>query len=158
MKRMNKILLGIVCGICIVVGVICALNMYHPKNDYPSVNKIVLNRDVKKDTPTETSAEGKHTSKTTGIFDPVRIINLKLVRKGDYDYFTATLRNNTDDTLTYIKYNIFLFDEDGNIIQSEWSNWSGKLPPKSSTPIETMFKSLPDTKTFKVQIENYKFN
>lgn len=76
------------------------------------------------------------------IKSKVKITNKELVRDGDYYYFTGTIENNSDQTLSYVEVDIFLYDDSENLIGSEWTNWSGTLPPNGSTTIDTMIRAI----------------
>lgn len=64
--------------------------------------------------------------------------NLNVRSSGNYFDYDVTVRNNSDETLSYIKVDIYLKDSSQNIIYSDWTNWSGTLPPGASTTLDTM--------------------
>lgn len=167
MKRMNKILLGVVAIIFVVVGIICTINAKLTEKDYPVATKI--SRETKIET-TKESGVTKETTKSVeetqnkhGVIPGVTksaeerakiraekeettTLTIKMddfYQEGDYVYVEGTLKNNSPDYITYVKYNIMIGDEEGNIIQCEWSNWSGTLPPGASTPVHTMIRYTP---------------
>lgn len=65
--------------------------------------------------------------------------NLDWDISGYHDY-TVTLKNNSKETIRYIKVDIFLKDENKEIIHTDWTNWSGTLPPGASTTFDTTIK------------------
>ena len=64
--------------------------------------------------------------------------NLSVRDTGNYFDYEVTVKNNSNETLSYIKVNIYLKDAGKNIIYSDWTNWSGSLPPDGSTVLDTM--------------------
>ena len=78
--------------------------------------------------------EDKELAKQIEIVDQ----DLSTRSSGNYFDYTVTVKNNSDETLRYIKVNIYLKDADENIIYSDWTNWSGSLPPGGSTVLDTM--------------------
>lgn len=71
---------------------------------------------------------------------------------GNYFDYTVTVKNNSDETLRYIKVNIYLKDADENIIYSDWTNWSGSLPPGGSTVLDTMIPYQKDVEYYSVSV------
>lgn len=73
--------------------------------------------------------------------------NLTYRSKDYYDY-DITLYNDSNETITYIKINIYLKNDYEEIIHTDWTNWSGTLPPYSSVNIDTMIKKPKDTVSY----------
>lgn len=86
------------------------------------------------------------------ITSKVNVTDKQLVRDGDYYYFTGTIENNSDQTLSYVKVDIFLYDDLENLIGSEWTNWSGTLPPNGSTTIDTMIRAIEGYSSIKYSV------
>lgn len=171
MKRMNKILLGVVAIIFVIVAIIYTVNAKLAEKDYPVATKIsketkietTKESEVTKETIKETTKSVEEIQNKHGVIPGVtksaeeraRIraekeeattLTIKMddfYQEGDYVYVEGTLKNNSPDYITYVKYNIMIGDEEGNIIQCEWSNWSGILPPGASTPVHTMIRYTP---------------
>ena len=55
--------------------------------------------------------------------------NLRKIR------FTVT--NIGEETATYLKFDIKMYDSQGNVINTEWTNWTGNLNPKERCVVET---------------------
>lgn len=85
----------------------------------------------------------------------VEIVSKDLKLSGNYWDFTATLKNNTSYTITYVKYTIFLYDKDGNNIDTDWSNWTGSFKPGATINVDTMIKYSSDADKFSVVIDDY---
>ena len=87
----------------------------------------------------------------------LEIVDQSLTADGDYLYYKAKVQNNTNRTITYFKYNIYLYDTVGNNIDTDWSNWSGSLQSGAQVSIDTMLKrSSKDRVKYKVEFEDYK--
>lgn len=86
--------------------------------------------------------------------DEVKVIdqNLSATSSGSYYDYEATVQNNSDKSLSYIEINIYLMDVNDNIIYSDWTNWSGDLPPGATTVIDTMIPYQSGTVSYKVSI------
>ena len=61
--------------------------------------------------------------------DLITIENVSCVLDGDYYYYKGTINNNSRRTVSYVKYDIFMYNDEKKIIQTDWSNWTGTLPP-----------------------------
>ena len=79
--------------------------------------------------------------------------NLSVTSSGDYFDYAATIKNNSDKTLSYIEINIYLLDSEKNIIYSDWTNWSGTLPPGASTIVDTMFDYIDGVHYYRASVE-----
>lgn len=164
MKRTSKILVGVVVVIFMVISIICTINAKLAEKDYPVATKIsretteATKESVKEVTKSVEEIQNKHgviPGVTKSAEERARIraekeeattLTIKMddfYQEGDYVYVEGTLKNNSPDYITYVKYNIMIGDEEGNIIQCEWSNWSGILPPGASTPVHTMIRYTP---------------
>lgn len=64
--------------------------------------------------------------------------NLSVRDTGNYFDYEVTVKNNSDETLSYIEVNIYLKNASEEIIYSDWTNWSGSLPPGGFTMLDTM--------------------
>lgn len=92
------------------------------------------------------------------IVDDLKVEDQSLVLDGNYYDYEAQIKNNSNKTVTYIKVNIYLYDEDGNMVNTEWTNWSGSLPPEGSTYIDTMIKDTGNIEKFKTEIAEVSSN
>lgn len=92
------------------------------------------------------------------IVDDLKVEDQSLVLDGNYYDYEAQIKNNSNKTVTYIKVNIYLYDEDGNMVNTEWTNWSGSLPPGGSTYIDTMIKDTGNIEKFKTEIAEVSSN
>jgi flagellar basal body-associated protein FliL len=73
----------------------------------------------------------------------------------EYGYrdYTVTLKNNSKETIRYIKVDIFLKDENKEIVHSDWTNWSGTLPPGASTTLDTTIKYSGNYMYYSVRVD-----
>lgn len=73
----------------------------------------------------------------------------------EYGYrdYTVTLKNNSKETIRYIKVDIFLKDENKEIVHSDWTNWSGTLPPDASTTLDTTIKYSGNYMYYSVRVD-----
>lgn len=53
------------------------------------------------------------------------------------DKVTFTIKNNSDYTVSYVKFDIYLYDKNKNIVDTDWTNWSGSLLSKGSAVVDT---------------------
>lgn len=90
----------------------------------------------------------------TEVIDQLTKVEQNLIKDGNYYDYNLTLKNESDKTITYIKYNVYLMDENDNVIHSDWSNWSGKLLPDSQVKMDTMIDYIPNVKSFRYEIED----
>ncbi|MBN2879295.1 MAG: hypothetical protein JXN65_06640 [Clostridia bacterium] len=74
------------------------------------------------------------------IIDNVNILEDSLLLYDNHYYFDATVKNNSDETLKYIQIDIFLTDNNGDVIDSKWTNWSGTLIPGATAKLDTMIE------------------
>lgn len=88
------------------------------------------------------------------VIDQLTKVEQNLRKDGNYYDYDLTLKNESDKTITYIKYNIYLYDENENIIHSDWSNWSGKLLPDAQIKMDTMIDYIPGVEKFSYEIED----
>lgn len=88
------------------------------------------------------------------VIEELTKVEQNLSKDGDYFDYYLTLKNESDKTITYIKYNIYLMDENNNIIHSDWSNWSGKLLPDAQVKMDTMIDYIPNVSSFSFEIED----
>lgn len=78
--------------------------------------------------------------------------NLNVRSSRNYFDYEVTVKNNSDKTLSYIKVNIYLKDAAQNIIHSDWTNWSGSLPPGASTTLDTMLDYVEGVQYYSVSV------
>jgi len=64
---------------------------------------------------------------------PFEIKNIE--HDGDKLEFSVT--NNTTFNVSYIKFDIKIYDVSKNVIDTDWTNWSGNLHPGDSAKIDT---------------------
>lgn len=88
------------------------------------------------------------------VKDEIEIVkqNLSVRSGGNYFDYEVTIKNNSDETLSYVKVNIYLKDASQNIIHSDWTNWSGSLPPGASTTLDTMIDYIDNVKYYSVSV------
>lgn len=98
-------------------------------------------------------SEVENNEKTDDIKNQLTKVDQNLKKDGNYYDYDLTLKNESDKTITYIKYNVYLYDENENIIHSDWSNWSGKLLPNAQVKMDTMIDYIPDVEKFSYEIE-----
>ena len=89
--------------------------------------------------------------------DLITIENVSCVLDGDYYYYKGTINNNSRRTVSYVKYDIFMYNDEKKIIQTDWSNWNGTLPPGASTSIDTMITYVPGSEKYKVVVDEVVF-
>ena len=89
------------------------------------------------------------------LVDQIEIVSQDLTLKntGKYYDYTVTVKNNSNQTVNYIKVNIYLQDKDKNIIQSEWTNWSGNLPAGASTNLAKMIEYREGIEYYTVSVD-----
>lgn len=88
------------------------------------------------------------------VIDEIEIVeqNLKIRSSRNYFDYEVTVKNNSKETLSYIEVNIYLKDSDGNIIHSDWTNWSGTLPPGASTTLDTIIDYVENVTYYSVSV------
>lgn len=101
--------------------------------------------------------ETEITQKETEAKDVITITDTKCSKDGKYYYYTGTLNNDSNRTIKYIKYNIYMLNSKGKIVQSEWSNWSGTLPPGASTSIDTMIDAVSGVERYRTVIDEISY-
>lgn len=81
-----------------------------------------------------------HDADEDSVREQIEIVDqdLSVRDSGNYFDYKVTVKNNSDETLSYIQVDIYLKDASENIIHSDWTNWSGSLPPGASTTLDTM--------------------
>lgn len=90
------------------------------------------------------------------IANRVKIVDQSLEADGNYYNYTGKIQNNTDRTISYLKYTIYIYDENGNLENSDWSNWTGTFKPDSTIMVDTMIKRYDkEPKKYKVVIDEY---
>ncbi|MEF9893167.1 MAG: FxLYD domain-containing protein [Anaerorhabdus sp.] len=83
------------------------------------------------------------------------ITEKKLVLNGNYHYFDCSVKNNSKKTLSYIEVDIFLYDDNENMIDSTWTNWSGTLPPNGTAKLSTMIDYDSRISKFSAKVSDY---
>lgn len=89
--------------------------------------------------------------------EDIIITDVNFLRDGKYIDSEIAVKNTGYSTLRYIKINIFLLDENENIIGSYWTNSSSELPPNAS---HTITKSVPynnNCKSLRAEISECSF-
>lgn len=91
--------------------------------------------------------------------DIVDEINIRqdLIKDGNYYDYYITFENTSDETITYIKYTVFFKNEDGDIIHSDWSNWSGTLLPDAEVQDDTMIDYIEGVESYSVTIDEVNY-
>lgn len=78
----------------------------------------------------------------------------------DYDYkddkIKLTVKNNSDKTITYFKYDIFMKNDKGDIIDSDWSNSSKTILPDAQAMVESYVEMPTGTTNYSVKITEVK--
>jgi len=108
---------------------------YKPKSTQPSKKATVS----KKETSTTAPRERTRTAE-----ELITITDATFTLDGNYVRFEAKVTNGSERTVDYFKYDIFGANDKGDIVVCEWGNWSGTLPPGTSTTIDDMFKYNPE--------------
>lgn len=86
----------------------------------------------------------------------VEIVSQSLEADGNYFNYTGKIKNNTNETISYIKYTIYIYDDYGILENSEWSNWTGTLKPDATIMVDTVVKRYDyDSKKYRVEIDEY---
>lgn len=95
------------------------------------------------------------TAEDDKLVDKVEVVedDLTIRSSGNYYDYEAIVKNNSDKTLSYIELNIYLLDKNNDIIYSDWTNWTGSLPPGATTVIDAMIKDVEGTKFFRTSVE-----
>ena len=78
---------------------------------------------------------------------PLEIVDMEMTdRKYSSDYydFYIKFQNNSGRTIRYIKYDVFFKDAEKNIIDTDWSNWSGPLPDGAQVSDTTIIEKPRD--------------
>ena len=90
--------------------------------------------------------------KDSEIISELKVVDQSLSRDGDYYDYEAQIKNNSSETIGYIEVNIYLIDDSGDIVNTEWTNWSGSLPPGASTYLDKMIRDTGNIKKFRTEI------
>lgn len=88
------------------------------------------------------------------IIEELEIVEHSMVLDGDYYYYDAQVKNNSDATITYMRIDIYMYNEDGEIMDTDWTNWSGTLPPGASTHIDAMVRDTGGLERFREEISD----
>ena len=60
----------------------------------------------------------------------VEVKDVTIKNKGyGSSYYEVTVENISDKDVGYVKVDIFTYDSEGKIVDSQWTNWSGTLKP-----------------------------
>jgi hypothetical protein len=70
----------------------------------------------------------------------------------NHNKLECVIDNKSDKILSYVELDIFQHDNNNKIIMSEYTNWSGTLPPNASTKIKTFTNFNADTKKYSIKI------
>lgn len=67
------------------------------------------------------------------------IENVECVSRGNgFTDVNITIRNKGDNNVNYVKINLYYYDENNNVIQSEWTNDSSTILPNATQTITKM--------------------
>lgn len=69
---------------------------------------------------------------------------------------TIVLKNNTGETLDYVKVDIFYYDKDGNLKDTEWTNKSGTFLDGGEFRLETYVDTPLSVTQYKVDVSEVK--
>lgn len=69
---------------------------------------------------------------------------------------TIVLKNNTGETLDYVKVDIFYYDKDGNLKDTEWTNKSGTFLDGGEFRLETYVDTPLSVTHYKVEVSEVK--
>lgn len=164
-KKKFIIIIGLIVAV-VIIGIILYIN--YPFTEKQKDDKIVETYwDKGRDEAIELSIKYYGESdKTLGwiqafseiengdVIDQLTKVEQNLKKDGSFYDYNLTLKNESDKTITYIKYNVYLYDENENIIHSDWSNWSGKLLPDAQIKMDTMIDYIPGVEKFSYEIED----
>lgn len=81
-------------------------------------------------------------SQTINYCSEMKISDIKWNNSGSGAYLTleANVKNTGDRTVKYYEVIIKLYDKDGNVLDSVWTNNSGDFAPNESSKIDKMIK------------------
>lgn len=88
------------------------------------------------------------------VISDLEVVDHSLVLDGNYYDYEAQIKNNSDKAITYIQVDIFLYNENGDIVNTEWTNWSGTLLPGASTYLDTMIRDTGDIDRFRTEVSD----
>ena len=77
--------------------------------------------------------------------------------KYGYGDVSITIKNISNQDIDYIRYDIFAKNSSGEIVDSDWSNWSGTLKVGASQTMETTIKNYDSTYTYSIEIDEVSF-
>lgn len=88
------------------------------------------------------------------LVNDLEIVEDSLTKDGKYCDYEAQIKNNSDQTITYMEINLYLMDDNENIIDTDWTNWSGSLPPGGSTYVDTMVEYRVGISKYRAEISS----
>lgn len=148
MKKAIKIILSIF-GVFIFVFIVAFVSFWII-DDYGSSIGHVSRSDNWSGSNTNTSSIS-----TTETLKP-KLVKLSHSRESysDYTNIYITVENPMDCEISYIEIVLLFYDENGNVIDSDWTNES-KIPANSQKVIETMCKIPEGCKNYIAKIRTY---
>lgn len=139
-KKMTvNVLYIIIIFLCLAVsyGIFLKLNKRQKTRDYDALlNQLDYNRT---------------TTPQLSIYD-VDIQNIKYT--GDEVKFT--IKNNSKYTISYVKFDIYLYDQNNNIVDTDWTNWSGSLLSEGKAVVETYINDEVGAKSISISVDEVK--
>lgn len=89
--------------------------------------------------PTNSSSNGQSTT-TTAPIQPLIIEETSCTKDGDYMYAEGFVKNNSNQTYSFIVVNVNYSDENGSIVDTDWTYVVGSegLPPSSRKSYKVM--------------------
>lgn len=94
------------------------------------------------------------------VIDNVYITWTDYTISGGYVTWYFSITNNSDEVITYLRWNIDFINSSGQIIHSTWTNWSGLLQPGASTnkskPVQ--YSYISSFSTLEIYITDISFN
>lgn len=82
---------------------------------------------------------------TEDFIDMLDKIDVGVLKRTGDNQVECTITNNSDYTLSYVEIDIFHIDKNDKVVNSEFSNWSGTLPPGAECVIDTYINPTSST-------------
>lgn len=88
--------------------------------------------------------------------NPLIIENKKMVKDGNYVYVTGSVKNQSNESYSYIKVKVAYYDDDTNVVDTDWTYATSEpLRPNEQVYFEIMTKYREGMSKYKLSIEDY---